>query len=53
MLFRYLIAQAHGPEVTLSILLEAYPYVIDVPDGTQRLIDEHDRLARLGTRKAK
>ena len=37
------LTQANGPEVTLSILLEAYPYVLDVPDGTQRLVDEHNR----------
>ena len=38
-------SQENGPELTLEIALEAYPYILDVPDGTQRLLDEHNRLS--------
>lgn len=38
------LSQANGPEMTLLILFEAYPYVLDMPDGAQRLVDERNKL---------
>ena len=35
--------QLLGPMVNLRVLLSAYPYVLDIPQGLERLIDSYNR----------
>ena len=41
-------SQENGPELSLEIAINAYPYIIDLPDGTQRLLDVRNRLTVSG-----
>ena len=33
--------QLMGPAISLSVMLDAFPYVLDVPEGNSRLLDMH------------
>lgn len=35
--------QAQDRETVMLTLIESYPYVLDIPEGIQRLVNEHNR----------